>query len=45
MEFFYNMLMSIEGFDPFVASWCTGILAVAVPLTVLRAFAYIGKRR
>lgn len=44
MEYFYNMLMAIEGFDPFVASWCTGIVAVVVVITVLRAFSHIGKR-
>lgn len=36
MEWFYNMLMALEGFDPFVASWCTGIVAVICVYFTLR---------
>lgn len=36
MAWFYNLLMTIESFDPFVASWCTGIVAVLCVYFTLR---------
>lgn len=44
MEWFFNMLMSIEQFDPVVASWCSGIVAVLCVYFVLRGiFTLISK--
>lgn len=37
MQWFFDLLMSIEGFDPFVASWCCGIVAVLCVYFPLRA--------
>ena len=36
MQWFFNMLISLEQFDPFVASWCTGIVAVLCVYFILR---------